>query len=261
MVSLPAAPGYVFASVALRYQKRGRDGWRWRPTGRRLLPSGQVGHEPTLGSGPCRRDPLMARVEAVLMLSTEPITARRLSQVAELADPTQARTIVRRLNGLYKREGSAFRVEELAGGWQLLTHPGFGGWLRKIYPDGSGVRLSGPGLETLAVVAYRQPVLRAEVEAIRGVQCGEMLRQLMDRELVRIVGRSDDLGRPFLYGTTARFLRAFGLRDLDDLPRAPRLRARGRDDIDTTDFAAIPGADRDNDLPKRNHDLKEESQT
>ena len=87
------------------------------------------------------------------------------------------------------------------------------------------MRLSAPALETLAVVAYRQPVLRAEMESIRGVQCGEMLRQLMDRDLVRIVGKSHDLGRPFLYGTTPRFLRTFGLRHLDDLPRARAIAA------------------------------------
>ena len=83
----------------------------------------------------------------------------------------------------------------------------------------SEVRLSGPALETLAVVAYRQPVLRAAVEAIRGVQCGEILRQLMERDLVKIVGRSEDLGRPFLYGTTKQFLQIFGLRAIDELPR------------------------------------------
>ena len=101
----------------------------------------------------------------------------------------------------------------------MLTHPSFGGWLRRLHPRDHGIRLSAPALETLAVVAYRQPVLRADVESIRGVQCGEMLRQLMDRDLVRIVGKSNDLGRPFLYGTTPRFLHAFGLRTLDDLPR------------------------------------------
>ena len=85
-------------------------------------------------------------------------------------------------------------------------------------------RLSAPALETLAVVAYRQPVMRVEIEAIRGVQCDDILRQLMDRELVRIVGRADELGRPLLYGTTRRFLQIFGLRNLDDLPQAPALR-------------------------------------
>jgi segregation and condensation protein B len=89
----------------------------------------------------------------------------------------------------------------------------------------SDLRLSAPALETLAVVAYRQPILRAEVESVRGVSSGELLRQLMERDLVRIAGRSDELGRPFLYGTTRRFLELFGLRSLDELPRAAALRS------------------------------------
>jgi len=196
-------------------------------------------------------------VEAVLLVANEPISSRRLSQVAGLADPTQARTLVRRLNDLYRGEASAFRIEEVAGGWQLLTHPSFGGWLRRLHPAGVGLRLSAPALETLAVVSYRQPVLRAEVESIRGVQCGEMLRQLMERDLVRIVGKSHDLGRPFLYGTTPRFLRAFGLRDLDDLPRAAQLRPR-TDDTRALNIEVTPGSSRDQDLPTSTHDLKEE---
>ena len=229
------------------------------PKLRRPLPDRAATAERNARSGLCRRNGQTALVEAVLMLSTEPIATRRLCHVADLADPTQARTLVRRLNDFYEREGSAFRVEEVAGGWQLFTHSTFSGWLRRLHPSGLAARLSGPALETLAVVAYRQPALRAEVESIRGVQCGEMLRQLMDRELVRIVGRSDDLGRPFLYGTTPRFLRAFGLRHLDDLPRAAQLRPRHDDDIGRTKCEVIPGDDRDKDLPERNHDLKEES--
>src|SRR6185437_4188041 len=148
---------------------------------------------------------------------------------ASLADGTEARTLIRRLNRLYDSQGSAFRVEEVAGGFQLLTRPKFGGWLRRLHPASVETRLSGPALETLAVVAYRQPVVRAEIEAIRGVQCGEMLRQLMERDLVRISGRSEELGRPFYYSTTKRFLQVFGLRHLDELPRADDLRARKPD--------------------------------
>ena len=122
--------------------------------------------------------------------------------------------------------GSPFRAEELAGGFQLLTRPPFGPWLRRLLHTPVETRLSAPALETLAVVAYRQPVLRADIEAIRGVQCGDILRQLMDRDLVRITSRADDLGRPLLYGTTKRFLQIFGLRHLDELPQAAALRRR-----------------------------------
>lgn len=105
-----------------------------------------------------------------------------------------------------------------------MTRSKFAPWLRRLHSTTTEVRLSAPAMETLAVVAYRQPVLRADVEAIRGVQSGEVLRQLIERDLVRIVGRSGELGRPFLYGTTKQFLQVFGLRHLDELPRADDLR-------------------------------------
>jgi segregation and condensation protein B len=118
----------------------------------------------------------------------------------------------------YDKRGSSFQLEQLAGGYQLMTRPKFAPWLRSLAPTEREIRLSAPALETLAVVAYRQPVLRAEVEAIRGVACGEILRQLMERDLLRIVGRSEELGRPLRYGTTKRFLEVFGLCNLDQLP-------------------------------------------
>lgn len=174
--------------------------------------------------GPAPRDESLARLEAVLLIAGEPLSGRRLAQFAGLADGTSARTLIRQLNLFYDRQGSAFRVEDVAGGFQLLTRPKFSKWLRRLFPSPVEMRLSGPAMETLAVVAYRQPALRAEVEAIRGVQCGEMLRQLLERDLIRISGRADELGRPFVYATTRRFLQVFGLRHLDELPRAEFLR-------------------------------------
>jgi len=191
---------------------------------RRPTQAGSVSRTLTAPPPPPERDPRLTRIEAVLLLAREPLSSRKLAQFAGLADGTEARTLVRRLNARYDREGRAIRVEELAGGFQLLTRAAFAPWLRKLHRAPVEVRLSAPALETLAVVAYRQPVPRAEIEAVRGVQCGEMLRQLLERDLARIVGRSGELGRPFLYGTTRRFLQIFGLRDLEDLPRADRLR-------------------------------------
>ncbi len=170
------------------------------------------------------RDERMARLEAILFLAREVVSTRKLAQLAGLADGTEARTLVRRLNRWYDAAGCAFRAEELAGGFRLMTRAKFGSWLRRSLGAPAEVRLSGPALETLAVVAYRQPVLRAQIEAIRGVDCGEILRQLMDRDLVRTAGRADELGRPYRYATTRRFLQVFGLRHLDDLPRAHLLR-------------------------------------
>jgi segregation and condensation protein B len=160
----------------------------------------------------------------VLFLAREPLNTRKLAQLAHLADGTEARTLIRRLNRFYDETGSAFAAEELAGGYQLLSRAKFGTWLRRLYANPTETRLSGPALETLAVVAYRQPVMRAEIEAIRGVDCGEILRQLLERTLVRTAGRAEELGRPYLYATTKRFLQVFGLRSLEDLPRAASLR-------------------------------------
>jgi segregation and condensation protein B len=107
---------------------------------------------------------------------------------------------------------------EVAGGFQLLTRPIFYRWLARMPAPPAELRLSGAALETLTIVGYRQPIMRADVEAVRGVQCGDILRQLMERGLVRIAGRHDSLGRPVLYGTTRKFLQVFGLKSLRDLP-------------------------------------------
>lgn len=160
------------------------------------------------------------RIEAVLFLSREAVSSRKLSKLAGLADATEARTLIRQLNQQYEEDGRVFRIEEVAGGMTMLTRPQFAPWLRRLAHLPRVTKLSQSAMETLAVVAYRQPVLRADVEAIRGVGCSEVLKQLMESELVRISGRSEELGRPYLYGTTNRFLQIFGLRSADRLPRA-----------------------------------------
>lgn len=161
----------------------------------------------------------LQRVEAVLLLSREPQSSRKVAQLAGLADATEARTLIRLLNQRYDQSSRAFRVEEVAGGFSLLTRPQFAPWLRRLPHISGETRLTPSAMETLAIVAYRQPVLRADIEAIRGVGCGEIVKQLMIKDLVRICGRSEDLGRPYLYGTTRRFLQIFGLRSADRLPR------------------------------------------
>ncbi len=170
------------------------------------------------------RDARLARLEAVLLLADEPLPARRLAEVAGLADAAEARSLLDRLRAGYDADGSAFQIEEIAGGYQLLTRPQYHPWLARLKRTGHELRLSPAALETLAVIAYKQPVMRAEVETIRGVACGEVIRQLLEKGLVRVVGRHDSLGRPQLYGTTRRFLQAFGLNTLQELPEVPALR-------------------------------------
>lgn len=176
------------------------------------------------------RDRKTARVEAVLFVSQSAVSARRLAQLATLADSAEAARIVDELNAAFDRDGSAFRVERAANGYLLLTRPVYAHWLGRVHQRQSTMRLSPPAMETLTVVAYRQPITRADIEAVRGVQCTEMLKQLMDRGLVRIAGEDNSLGRPYLYETTRKFLEVFGLRSLDDLPRADHLRIAGEKD-------------------------------
>lgn len=166
----------------------------------------------------------LARVEAILLLAREPLPSRKLAALADLADGTEARALVRELARRLRKRGSALQPVEVAHGVQLLTRPQLADWIAKVHPPAGEVRLSAPALETLAVAAYRQPATRAEIEAIRGVQCGEILRVLMERDFLRIVGRSEELGRPFLYGTTRKFLQVFGLRRLEELPPVDQIR-------------------------------------
>ena len=229
MRNRPSATGRLLRSVALRYrQPTGNLPRKCRISRTHLLYwRGRTSRKTPSNGGKSSRDERLAQLEAVLFLSSQPVGSRKLAQLADLADGTKARTLVRKLNRLYDAEGSAFRVEEVAGGFQLLTRVKFAPWLRRLHAAPVEIRLSGPAMETLAVIAYRQPVLRAEIEAIRGVQSGEVLRQLIERDMVRIVGRSDELGRPFLYGTGKRFLQVFGLRHLDELPQAELIRSSG----------------------------------
>ncbi len=171
-----------------------------------------------------RRSPRVARVEAALLVADAPLSPRRLVQLARLLDVAEARAVVEQLNELFDEDGTAFRVEWVAGGFQLLTRARYAAWLERLHERRARVRLSRSAMETLVVVAHRQPVTRADVDAVRGVQSTEVLRQLMERGLVRIVGEADTLGRPYQYGTTRAFLETFGLRTLADLPMAEELR-------------------------------------
>ncbi|AWM38648.1 SMC-Scp complex subunit ScpB [Gemmata obscuriglobus] len=173
---------------------------------------------------PRARDAKLARLEAALFLADEPLPARKLADVVGLRGVAEARELVARLQQFYDADGSAFQVEEIAGGYQLLTRTVYHTWLARLKRTGHELKLSPAALETLAVIAYKQPIMRAEVEKVRGVACGEVVRQLMEKGLVRIAGRHDSLGRPQVYGTTKKFLQAFGLNTLSDLPEVESLR-------------------------------------
>ncbi len=176
---------------------------------------------------PCADLPLTSRVEALLISTDKPLTEAKLVQMLALSGAGQVKAVreaIAELNRGYEESSRSFRAERLAGGWQILTLPQFGALLEKQHAVRQQGKLSQPALETLAIIAYRQPVMRAEIEAIRGVASGEVLRGLLERRLVKIVGRAEELGRPMLYGTTREFLEIFGLASLDDLPAVEGLK-------------------------------------
>jgi segregation and condensation protein B len=164
-------------------------------------------------------------IEAILFASDEPLSAERLAAIAEFnGGVKQVKQCIETLNQQYVDAGRSFRIEEIAGGFQMMTLPEYNNWLRKLLRDRGDNKLTPAALETLAIVAYKQPVIRADVEAIRGVACGEMIRSLMYKGLVKIVGKAEILGRPLLYGTTKKFLEVFGLSTLKDLPKVEELK-------------------------------------
>lgn len=164
-------------------------------------------------------------VECLIFAAEEPITLRKLTEIIEGADSSQIEEAITQLKKDYDAQGRSFQIEEIAGGYQLFTKSEYYEWAAKLRKKSGETKLSQAALETLAVIAYKQPVLRADVEAIRGVQSGQIIRLLMDRDLVKVVGRDESLGHPLLYGTTKKFLEYFGLKDIKDLPKIEELEA------------------------------------
>jgi segregation and condensation protein B len=159
-----------------------------------------------------------AIVEALIFAADEPLPADRIAGIVEEMTPVLVDDIVAELNAEYLREGRAFRIVSVAGGFRMLTRPEHALWIKLLHRS-SRPRLSQAALETLSIIAYRQPVARTELEGIRGVNVDGVLKTLVERDLVRIAGRGEGLGRPLLYATTERFLEYFGLPDLEALPR------------------------------------------
>jgi segregation and condensation protein B len=179
-------------------------------------------------------------IEALLFAAQKPLTTRELVAAIKGAGgaddllPNEfARTkeaevaaALEQLKIEYVQQGRAFQLAEKAEGWQLVSDPAYGSWVRELFPAVKPARLTPPSLETLAIIAYRQPITRADIEAVRGVAVDGVLQNLMERGLVKIGGRAEVPGRPLLYETTQFFLEHFGLRDLDELPNAEELRTR-----------------------------------
>jgi len=170
-------------------------------------------------------DDLELRIEAAMMSTDRPLTSIRLAQINGDVPTKAIHESIKHLNDLYEQMNRSFRIEQLAGGWQIMTLSTYAEMLSSLHKTQAQSRLSAAAIETLAIIAYKQPILRAQIETIRGVACGEVIRNLMERHLVKIAGRADELGRPILYGTTKQFLGLFGLSSVKDLPKVEELRA------------------------------------
>lgn len=158
-------------------------------------------------------------IEALLFASDAPLAAEDLARGEEELDVASVEAAVAQLRQAYEQEGRAFQIYEIGGGYQILTRPELAPYLERFETVSQPSRLSGPALEVLAIIGYRQPIGRAEIEHIRGVGSAAVLRTLQERDLIEVVGRAEGLGRPLLWGTTSRFLDHFGFRGLEDLPR------------------------------------------
>ena len=165
----------------------------------------------------------LGALEALLFSTHHPLTAGRLAELLDLPTTKPVRKAIKALNDQYTSSGRSFRVEQVAGGFQILTLPEYGDLLKQFHQKEVDAKLTKAAIETLAIIAYKQPILRADVEAIRGVACGETIRSLMEKRLVKIAGRAEEPGRPILYGTTKRFLELFGLNSVKDLPQPESL--------------------------------------
>ncbi|NOG55114.1 MAG: SMC-Scp complex subunit ScpB [Planctomycetes bacterium] len=167
-------------------------------------------------------------LEAVLMVADKAVNAGRLVEVLGIGVDDGGSSVVEQLvghlNEQYEESGRSFRIERVAGGYRVMTIPEYAEVVSRFQQGRNASRLSQAALETLAIVAYRQPITRADVESIRGVACGEVIRNLLERRLVKITGRAEEVGRPMLYGTTRQFLETFGLSTLKDLPSDKELR-------------------------------------
>jgi len=179
-------------------------------------------------------------VESIVFASQKPISAKEIvAAMKGAADAAKENPLIgafakvkesdvfdaiSELSADYAAAGHAFEIRETVAGWQLVTTPAFAPWLRQLFPESKPARLSAPALETLAILAYRQPCTRADLEAVRGVAVDGVMQTLLDRQLIRIAGRADIPGRPLLYETTSHFMEHFGLRNLDELPNAAELR-------------------------------------
>lgn len=167
------------------------------------------------------------KVEALLFASDEPLTPAKIKELTGAASNGEIRQAVETLSDFYRETERSYQIAELAGGYQLVTLPEYSEVIKSLYKNRRKSRLSNAALETLAIIAYKQPVSRAQIEAVRGVNSGGVLSTLSERELIRVSGRGESIGKPFLYSTTRKFLEYLGLKSYSDLPSIDEFTSEG----------------------------------
>jgi len=177
-------------------------------------------------------------IESLLFVAEDPLTIEKLRTIMETVDAKEIREALQTLSEEYDERGGGFLLSEVAGGWQIRSRPEYHEWIKRMLQP-SPQRLSKAALETLAIIAYKQPIIRADIEFIRGVDCGGVLRQLMERKLIRVLGRKEIAGRPLIYATTKLFLEMFDLKSLNDLPTPAELAEFGAS-LDIPPTEAVP---------------------
>ena len=166
-------------------------------------------------------------IEALLFSSSNPLSLDQIKEVIEEIRPSQIKVLIDELNAEYDQTGRSFRIIEIAGGYQSCTRPEYAIWVKRLYKKRRGQKLSMPALETLAIIGYRQPATKGDIEFIRGVNVDGVLRTLLEKGLVKIKGRKEGIGRPIIYVTTRRFLEYFGLTSLSELPELEKANVAG----------------------------------
>jgi len=165
------------------------------------------------------QDNIKSVIEALLFASEKPLTMEQVKGVLDNLDTVEIRKVLEELKQEFEQSNRGIRIIEIAGGFQMITASDFAPFLKKLFKERRVERLSKPALETLAIIAYKQPVTKLEIESIRNVMVDGVIKNLLDKSLVRIAGRKKAPGRPYVFGTTKQFLEYFGLKSLEDLPK------------------------------------------
>ena len=171
-------------------------------------------------------------IEALLFASEKPLTLEQIKKVLEGIDTAQIRAILEGLGNEYEQSGRGIRLAEIAGGFQIVTFAGYSPFLKKLFKERNAHSLSKPALETLAIIAYKQPLTKLEVELLRNVNVDGVIKSLLEKNLIRVSGRKKVPGRPYVFGTTRQFLEYFGLKSLEELPKMEEFRELAKEDIE-----------------------------